>query len=303
MAAANCTMPPLFDALNGDFFYQVISLHRIPGERWLYEVEYEAATRVRIGVVYVLQEWTTSGRITAPTLGYDSGYHCVVVADVPKAKGSDRPYYVPTARVEQAAYDSAIALEREVLWLIGGLVAVLLIPAWYGFERPSAWLVSVLAAVGIIMVSAIATGVCIESPWQDFQRAHAYWAWFDALPRQDGLLLPLTIDDFTFLLRGPPNDTTFYAGTWAIITAVMAAVWVAVLAPPVIYGCYWLLTPLPLDQVHDKALSEGRAPTVEELDAALFVALVGKSPWQIHVMRRKAEAFMRRFGGWQMERR
>lgn len=295
MAAADCTTPSLFDPVNGDFFYQVNWVRRLPGKRWLYDIEYEGATGLRRRIVYVLQEWTMAKTIAAPTLEYDSGYQCAVLVDVPKAKGSDRPYYVPPSRAERAAYDSALALENGILWPIGILFALLLVPAWFGFEGDSGWGGALAAAGAIIFFGAIVAWFFIGFPWQNFQAAHAYWAWFDGLPRQDGLLCPLTTDDFTVLLRGPPSYTTIDANTWVIITALMAVAWLAVLAPAVVVGCYWLLTPLPLQQVHERALAQDRAPTVEELDAALYAALAGKRPWQIRVMRRKAEAFMRRF--------
>ena len=93
-----------------------------------------------------------------------------------------------------------------------------------------------------------------------------------------------------------PERYPTLCGSWAFATLLAALGWLIAVTPGVVRGCYWIGTPLPLDKVYRRALAEGRTPTVEELDAALYAALAGKKAWQIEIMRRKAEAFARRFG-------
>jgi hypothetical protein len=135
----------------------------------------------------------------------------------------------------------------------------------------------------------------MHAPWRAFEKAQAYWAWFDALPHSGGWLLPIAADDFGFLLSGPPNDTEFYTRAWLIGTMALAIVWLGFVMPAVITGSYWIMTPLPLEELHERASKQGRTPTPEELDAALRAALAGKKAWQIDVLRRKAKAFAARF--------
>ena len=91
VAAANCTVPWPFNPIDGDFFYQVSSLRQVPGERWLYEIQYRDATRVISRVVYTIQWWTAAKTVAAPQPSYDADRNCVVIIEVPEAKSRRSP--------------------------------------------------------------------------------------------------------------------------------------------------------------------------------------------------------------------
>ena len=66
--------------------------------------------------------------------------------------------------------------------------------------------------------------------------------------------------------------------------------------PAMVRGIFWVTTPLPLEQLHRRALADGRVPTAEEILRAVHSGLAGKSAWQLRIMQRKAELFAQRFG-------
>lgn len=293
MAPADCSAFWPLNPVQGDYVYEVIGLWPVSGQPRTYQIQYRDTAGVADRVGYVSQWWTATKRDSASLMHFDERA-CVVLVDVPQSKSGHRPYYVAAEASEQAARESAQALETAVLWPLCALLVLLLVPSWFGTERVERC-IAAASAGGILITSLIIGHCCIELPWQEFERARAYWEWFDALPKAGGFLLPIAADDLVHLLRGPPNYTDIHAGAWATSTLLLAAVWIGAVAPAAVEGCYWLVTPHPLEQLHRRTLAEGRAPTVAELDAALHRAVAGKKAWQIEIMRRKAEAFMRRF--------
>jgi hypothetical protein len=158
------------------------------------------------------------------------------------------------------------------------------------------WAIACALAGLIILVGIGAEAVCIYAPWTTFQKALAYYEFFDALARNGrGDLLPLAPQQLYFLIAGPPHptDAQFMFTPFIVIVGVLGAGWLIALTPFIVMGVYWLTTPLPLQELHRQALREGRAPTAEEITAAVIKASVGKSAWQLNIMRRKAEIFAR----------
>jgi hypothetical protein len=296
VALADCTVPWPFNPVTGDYFFEVSALRQAPGEAWRYFIQYQGSTGSTAGLFDITQWWTAAKTGAGPTHANDANRRCGVLIDIPQSATSHRPYYVEDARTKGIEHDWAVGVEIIVLSPMCVFFVLLLVPASFGFESSETWWVAAAAAFAIVLVSLTGTEFCIGAPWRAFEKAQAYWAWFDALPHADGRLLPIPADNFWFLLHGPPNDTEFHAGAWAIATILLAEVWLGAVMPAVVTGWYWIRTPLPLEKINRRALAEGRAPTVEELDAALHAALAGKEAWQIDVMRRKADAFARRFG-------
>jgi hypothetical protein len=294
-AHADCATPWPFNPITGAYVYKVDRVRQVQDYPWRYEVQFQSTTGQEVERLDIRQWWTSTKTLTGPSLEYEANRRCGVLIDIPQSATSQRPYYVDDARMKEIEHDWAMGLEHLVLWTMGGLFVLLLIPTWFGFESSESWWVAAAAAFTIVLVSLLATEFCIDAPWRAFEQAQAYWTWFDALPQAGGRLRPISADNFWFLLRGPPNATEFHAGVWAIATIVLAEVWLGAVMPAVVTGWYWIRTPLPLEKIHRRALAEGRAPTVEELDAALHAALAGKEAWQIEVMRRKAKAFAARF--------
>lgn len=300
---ADCNTPWPFNPVAGDYFHEVSAVRPVPGQQWLYEIQYRDATTLRNDTVYVSQWWTSAKTYAAPLPSYDARRKCVVLVHVPRAADAPRPYFVEDAHNKERTYREAHALERSLVWIWCAVFILLLIPSWLGFPcsfgfeaRAGAWFVAASAAVLIIVGILVAGHVFIEQPWQEFQSALAYETWFDALPRDAGGLLPISRGAFAYLLAGPPAPASTYIRDLpvSVISSALGGAWLGCVVRAARDGVYWWLVPLPLEQAHERALAEGRAPTVEELDAALYRALAGKKEWQINVLRCKAERFARR---------
>ena len=183
-----------------------------------------------------------------------------------------------------------------VLSLVFAVFTLALIPSWWGYEQSERWAIKAVAAVGILFVSVATAAIFLRLPWNTFQTALGYYKFFDELPRNvSGNLLPIAPQQLYFLIAGPlhPNDMQFAFTPFALVTGVLGTLWLIFVAPSVVRGLYWLTTPLPLQDVHRQALRDGRAPTAPEIMAAVLKANVGKSAWQLNIMRRKADAFAR----------
>jgi hypothetical protein len=114
------------------------------------------------------------------------------------------------------------------------------------------------------------------------------------LPRAGYALLPINREQFNFLAAGPPHPDLLQMSSlyvWFILLA--AVVWFVPLLPSMLRGLYWKATAHPLQELHERALDEGRAPTGAEIAAAISDAHTGKSAWQLRVLKRKADAFAR----------
>ena len=303
VAEANCYTDWPFNPVAGDYFYEVTALRPVPGQQWLYEIQYRNTTTFTNETVYVTQWWTSAKTHAGYPPSYDAHRKCVVLVDIPRAAARPRPYFVEDAHNKESTYREAQALERSLVWLWCAVFILLLIPSWFGFPcwfgceaRAGPWFVAASAAVLIIVAILIAGHVLIEQPWQEFQSALAYERWFDALPRAAGSLLPISREAFAYLLAGPPAPASTKIRDFPVlvISSVLWGAWLGSVVRAARDGVYWWLVPLPLEQAHERALAEGRAPTVEELDAALYRALAGKKEWQIRVLRCKAERFARR---------
>jgi len=295
---ASCWIPSLFNPITGEHFYEVAELRQIPGERWQYEVAYHDAEAVVSRTVYVVQWWTAAGRFRYPR--HYGAENCMVLIDVPQSKDGHRPYYVPEAKAKTAEYESAQQTRSVLLLSIATLVTVLILPAFLGFESAASRVLAAATALAILLSGLIGAHFWIQLPWEIFQKAQPYWQWFDALPKADGRLLPLSANEFWYLLGGPPNNTEFRLQEWTVGMIILAGAWLMGVGAAVVKGWYWMLVPLPLERIYERALAKGRTPTEEELEWALRTALAGKMAWQIDIMRRKAELFAARLGysGW-----
>lgn len=294
VAPADCGTPWPFNPVNGEF-YPVTSARRISGQGPLYQIEYRTP-EPKSALFYVVQRWTAAETHTSSAPVYDQGLNCAVLVDVPQAANDPRPYFVPGVEEKSSEYRTGVTVENLVLWPLVVLFSVVSVFAFFGLEQTAPRWVPALTGVGAVITMVIGAAACIDMPWQAFGSAREYWEWFDALPRVNGELLPMTADTFDHLLKGPPNNTGSHAGAWAVVTLLASGAWLALFFGDALTGWYYLTTPLPLQQIYRRALAQGRAPTVEELDDALRDAIVGKEAWEIELMCLKTKRFIRRFG-------
>jgi len=297
IAPASCgTLAPFNPVADDATFFAVSSMQPVAGQPWRYDVVYLTDEGLRRDRFDIKQRWTAYRNYSAPSSAWRENQNCAVLVEIPRSKESARPYYIEQAATKEADYHSHAASATLVLALVFTVLVLAVIPSTWGFERADHWAIAAAFAVAILMVSLFAYTICINDPWATFKKALGYYKFFDDLPRAaGGDLLPLTPQQLYFLIAGPPHptDTQFAFTPFAVITGCLATIWLIVVSPFVVMGLYWLTTPLPLEEAHQRALGEGRAPTAEEIVAAVLKANVGKSAWQLNIMRRKAEAFAR----------
>lgn len=297
IATASCGTPGFLNPVDDDAaFLEVSSMQPIAGQPWQYDVVYLTGEGWRRGRFDIKQWWSASQNRSAPASAWRENQNCAVLAEVPRSKDSARPYYIEPAAAKGAAYKSLSGWAALILCLQFAVFTLALIPSWWGYEQSERWAIKAVAAVAILFVSLGTAAVFLELPWDTFQTALGYYKYFDELPRNaGGHLLPIAPQQLYFLIAAPPhpNEMQFAFTPFALVTGVLATLWLIVVAPAVVRGLYWLTTPLPLQDVQRQSLRDGRAPTAPEIMAAVLKANIGKSAWQLNIMRRKADAFAR----------
>jgi len=127
-------------------------------------------------------------------------------------------------------------------------------------------------------LAAAFVAVCAMLPCVDSLRAQNY----SVTPAR-----PATIESIRQVVEhknSPSNPLGMIAGG-------LIGWWLLITTPFVVMGVYWLAVPLPLEELHQRTLRAGRAPTAAETTAAVLGACTGKAAWQHRIMQRKADAF------------
>jgi hypothetical protein len=298
IASASCDTPKPFNPVGNDAtFFQIGSMAAVAGQSWQYDVVYQSGEGWRQDRFDIKQWWSLTRNRNAPASAWHENQNCAVIAEIPRSMDSDQPYYVEPAEAKAAEHGSLKGWATLFLALESLVLVVALVPCLSGYEQIEKWAVRAAVAAGIIFASFGAFEVLLERPWETFQVALRYQKFFDELPRAaSGYLLPLSPAQLYFLIAGPPhpNDTQFAFTPLAIIGGTLTTVWLVFAAPAIVRGIYWLTTPLPVEELHEQALREGRAPTAPEIKAAVLQANVGKEAWQLNIMRQKADAFAKK---------
>lgn len=274
-------------------FFKINRLEPVKGEPWTYTAELVGQNGMRRSNFVVSQWWSAAGIRTAPWTVTNDTKFCNVLAEVPVSRNGRQPYYVEPEGTKTAAYN-ALTLETPISVLLLVLVDAALVLSLWGFERPADWCKwggILLALIGGILLLYYFN---VEAPWQQYQQALAYLKFFDELPRTaGGDLLPISPQQLDYLVAGPPhpNMTQFYYEGFAWIAGGLVSLWLLITSPFVVMGIYWLAVPLPLEELHERTLRAGRAPTAAEITAAVLSACTGKAAWQHRIMQRKADAF------------
>ena len=272
------------------YFFEVYKLTRSSSNSASYRTYYWPTADMKITDFYLRED---RGAVRTVELSEQNTQQspCAVLTELPTSDGR-HPYYVPPISEKRGELETALmeALGATVLLLLllipGGVVGQ------YGIERPPLAMIAISLALYIGIFAAILAAVNIAYPWLRYQTALGYQAFFDNLARLYGHLLPLTREQVDFLLAGPPHPEELMLQAWPLWIAVgLAALWFLIMLPAIWRGTYWLLVPLPLEELHQAAFARGSPPTPEELLAAVLEASAGKSAWQHRMMQRKAEAF------------
>lgn len=295
LAPASCRTPRFLNPIDGNAaFFKINRLEPVRGEPWTYLAEVVEASGIRRGKFIVSQRWTAAGITTAPSsVTYDQ--YCNVLAEVPVSRDGRHPYYVEPEAAKTAEYN-ALSPVTPLSVLLVVLVCTALFLSFWGFERAGGWrqLAGILLAV--TGVSVLLYFFCVGAPWREYQQALAYLKFFDELPRStSGDLLPIYLQQLAHLAAGPPHphSTQFHFEVFAWVAGGLLGLWLLIASPFVVMGIYWLVVPLPLEELHQRTLRAGRAPTPAEITAAVLGACTGKTAWQHRIMQRKADAFAR----------
>jgi hypothetical protein len=295
MAPASCSTffnnPVAADAA----FFQINRLEPVKGEPWTYNAELVGEDGIRRRRFLVSQWWTPGKTKSAPWEVTKDKRFCNVLAEVPVSRDGHQPYYVEPEAAKTAEYNALTPMTpTAVLFLI--LICLALVLSFWGFEHAGQWASWAGILLAILGASMVLYYFCIEAPWQEYQRALAYLKFFEELPRTaSGDLLPISPSQFAYLVAGPthPHSTQFHFEVFAWAAGGLLSLWLLITSPFVVMGVYWLLVPLPLEELHARTLREGRSPTAAEITGAVLSACTGKAAWQHRVMRRKADAFAR----------
>jgi hypothetical protein len=296
MALASCHAPDFLNPVAVDAaFFKISRLEPVRGEPWTYNAELVGVDGVRRGNFVVSQWWTASGVKTAPWSVIEDHQFCNVLAEVPASRDGRHPYYVEPEATKKAEY-SLLTPVTPISLLLLVLITLALVLSFWGFEHLELWFKWAGTLLAMIGVSAVVYFFCVEAPWLEYQKALTYLKYFDQLPHTaGGDLLPISPQQFAYVAAGPPHphSTQFHYEVFAWVAGGLISLWLLVTSPFVVMGVYWLAVPLPLEELHQRALRAGRAPTAAETTAAVLKACTGKAAWQHRIMQRKADAFAR----------
>jgi hypothetical protein len=295
MAPASCS--PFYPNPVADdaAFFQINRLGPAKGEPWIYNAELVGHGSISRGRFVVSRSWAPGKITSAPWDVIKDKQFCNVLAEIPVSWDGRQPYYVEPKAAKTAEYKTLTPVTPMGMLLLI-LVCFALVLSFWGFEHAGQWARSAGTLLAILGASTVLYYLCIEAPWQEYQRALAYLKFFEDLPRTaSGDLLPISPSQFAYLAAGPthPNSTQFHYEVFAWGAGAMLSLWLLATSPLVLMGIYWLAVPLPLEELHARTLREGRSPTAAEITGAVLGACTGKAAWQHRVMRRKAEAFAR----------
>ena len=294
IAPASCDTPDVFDPVAADAgFSKVNRLEPVRGEPWTYNIEFVENEGVRRGRFVIKQWWSGVGIKAAPSSVTANNKFCNVLAEVPLSRDGRYPYYVEAEAAKTAEYNSLTPFTPlPVLLLV--IVDIALLLSFWGFEHAEVWFKWAGVLVAFFVASAVVYFFCVEAPWHEYQKALTYLKYFDQMPRTiSGDLLPISPQQLAYIVAGPthPQSTQFHVEVFAWVSGGLIGFWLLVTSPFVVMGVYWLTVPLPLEELHQRTLGAGRAPTAAEITAAVLSACTGKAAWQHRIMQRKADAF------------
>ena len=294
LAVASCNTPDFLNPVAADAaFFKVNQLQPVKGEPWTYNIEFVENEGVRHGRFVIKQWWSGAGIKSGSGSVTSDAKMCNVLAEVPLSRDGRNPYYVEPEAAKTAEYNSLTPFTPLPVLLLA-LVGIALLLSFWGFEHAEVWSKWAGVLVAFFVVSTVVYFFCVEAPWQEYQKALTYLKYFERLPRTaGGDLLPISQQQLAYLVAGPthPQSTQFHFEVFAWVFRGLIGLWLLVTSPFVVMGVYWLAVPLPLEQLHQRTLRAGRAPTAAEITAAVLAACTGKAAWQHRIMQRKADAF------------
>jgi len=230
---------------------------------------------------------------------------CGYLARIPWSASSNLPYWMPSELMSPAVleeYEARLARARFFLMIFMAVTITGLILLPFSFFDKENWEARdwrrryliryvVVGALAVALLTVV-TEIGLRKPFEMLLRAHDYYRFYNALPKADGILKPLSNADAQRLFAGPPLPEEMRQTDVSLFSLLGAVGAIIVMFGKRLYmGAYWLLVPLPLEVRFRRAFMRGRWPHAHEIDKAIRDETVGKNAWQAKAMERKAERF------------
>jgi hypothetical protein len=249
--------------------------------QWVYERLYFRS------VDYIgLRDYTAISTVWMPS---DTGARCAALVVLPWSSESERPFYP----VEKGAGDAAgRSLFVSALVGIGVFGALLLL--WRGGMKGfldneadekalcTAFLLAVLALNGIVWAVNF-------SALSNIDALNSYYAFYDALPKSDGHLLPLEWSQAHRLFDGPPHPASVVvdAGLFWMVLSLSTAAWLAMYARRIFIGIDYATMSDPFEELRERLAAEGRVPTPDDYLGVLMQAGAAMDARELALLKRR----------------
>ena len=127
----------------------------------------------------------------------------------------------------------------------------------------------------------------------ELAKGQAYYQFYQGLPKNNGVLQPVSYFDGQRLFAGPPTPEQMQQSPqnfWLVTCAAMLAGGIA-FGMRIYKGWYWLFVPLPIRVRFKRAMLRREWPKAEEIVDAIREGTMNKTTWQSKAMAKKAELF------------
>lgn len=249
--------------------------------QWVYERLYFRSVNY-IG----LRDYTAISTVWMPP---DSGATCAALVVLPWSSGSRRPFAdLNPSSLRRAASQNLSLASDAGLWAFAALV-LLLILALRGFSKvegdaKTACVLFSIAAVGLNL-----SVFCYEAhTLSNIDALASYYTFYEALPKSDGHLLPLSWSQAHRLFDGPPHPTSLVVDDglyWSVWLS--CATWLAMYARRIFIGIAYATMPDPFEELRVRLAAEGRVPTAEEYLSVLMRAGTAMTTWRLQLLERR----------------
>ena len=250
--------------------------------QWVFERIYFSS------VLYVgLRDYTAIPTVRIPS---GTGARCAALVVLPWTSDSKRPFFyqeqsVPRSTALQSLFTAAcVDICAFVLLALLFLCAM----AGYSHDEIDGKVSCFIFSTAVILVNASAW--CFNFfALTNIDELAFFYAFYDALPRSGGHLLPLPWSQAHRLFDGPPYPTSLIVndGLFWIVFCVTCAIWLAAYTYRVFIGITYATMSDPFEELRLRLVQEGRLPTPEDYLSVLMQAGVTMSTWELELLTRR----------------
>ena len=238
-----CIMGGNYDEYPDNLVYHVVKLESVSADVFDITAVTEQGDR-RLLRRHVIARETLKTNVTN---GFKFGaqFECVKLTSIPWSHQISKPFYVADEPAKLVGRNWLVF--RLHLITLAGLALFLIIGTGLCVADPrsdrTTPLEFTIGSGGVVLAAvAILSFVCGLFPWLAAKQAAEYYAFYDALPRSEQGILPITIGQLKYLLAGPPHPNSIEASisffAWA--TGALGATWLAANGSSIAAGVYSL---------------------------------------------------------------